>query len=230
MVAIHGRPYQTWGDAPGLPYKIDKAGYCPHDNELFLGWHRPYLALFEQVVSGYVHDIASKAPADQLQRYLAAANEFRIPYWDWAQGMEAGAVPDVLISPYIMVRDTSDMPVVLNNPLHSYHFSEMPEGFHDKWRYINTTVRWPESDDPWAPSQTFLFPEAFRNQSNNLIAQTGVAFRSSSFSRFSSALEDVHGWVHGIIGGGYLRDSPYWGHMWPLEYSAYEPLFMLHHA
>lgn len=51
LVAIHGRPYQTWGDAPGLPNKIGKAGYCPHDNELFLGWHRPYLALFEVSIS-----------------------------------------------------------------------------------------------------------------------------------------------------------------------------------
>lgn len=44
LASIHGRPYKTWGDAPGLPEKIGKAGYCPHDNELFLGWHRPYLA------------------------------------------------------------------------------------------------------------------------------------------------------------------------------------------
>ena len=75
-----------------------------------------------------------------------------------------------------------------------------------------------------------MFAEAFKNQSNNLVSQTGVAFRSSTFSRFSSTLEDVHGWVHGVIGGGYQRESPYWGHMWPLEYSAFEPLFMLHHA
>lgn len=46
-VGIHGRPYRTWGDAPGLAHKIGTSGYCPHSNMLFLGWHRPYLALFE---------------------------------------------------------------------------------------------------------------------------------------------------------------------------------------
>jgi tyrosinase len=44
---IHGRPFQTWGDAPGLEHKLGTSGYCPHSNTLFLGWHRPYLALFE---------------------------------------------------------------------------------------------------------------------------------------------------------------------------------------
>ncbi|USP76847.1 uncharacterized protein yc1106_04121 [Curvularia clavata] len=228
--SIHGRPYQTWGDAPGLPNKIGKAGYCPHDNELFLGWHRPYLALFEQVLSSHVHDIAANAPPDQIKRYLAAANEFRMPYWDWAQGTKTGPAPDIFLSPTIMVRDTSGVSKGLDNPLFSYQFHPLPQGFEGKWRYINTTIRWPASDDPWTPSRPLMFAEAFKNQSNNLVSQTGVAFRSSSFSRFSSTLEDVHGWVHGVIGGGYQRESPYWGHMWPLEYSAFEPLFMLHHA
>jgi len=54
--AIHGRPYDVWGDAPGKKNKIGKAGYCPHGNELFLGWHRPYLALFEvSVIPSYLH-------------------------------------------------------------------------------------------------------------------------------------------------------------------------------
>lgn len=230
LASIHGRPYKTWGDAPGLPEKIGKAGYCPHDNELFLGWHRPYLALFEQVVSNHVHDIAANAPADQSQRYLTAAREFRIPYWDWAQGTKLGPVPDVFLSPTITITDTTGVPVLMNNPLFSYKFHPLPTGFHGKWRKMNSTIRWPASDDPFSPSRPWLFAEAFKNQSNNLIAQVGIAFRSSTFSRFSSALEDAHGWVHGVVGGGYLRDSPYWGHMWPLEYSAFEPLFMLHHA
>ena len=42
-------------------------------------------------------------------------------------------------------------------------------------------------------------------------------------------LEEAHGWVHGVIGGGWDGKS-HKGHMWPLEYSAFEPLFMLHHT
>jgi len=44
---IHGRPYKPVLDAPGIPSKIGHSGYCPHSMALFLGWHRPYLALFE---------------------------------------------------------------------------------------------------------------------------------------------------------------------------------------
>jgi tyrosinase len=46
---------------------------------------------------------------------------------------------------------------------------------------------------------------------------------------FAAVIEQAHGWVHGVIGGGWdASSSP--GHMWPLEYSAFEPLFMLHHT
>jgi tyrosinase len=75
-----------------------------------------------------------------------------------------------------------------------------------------------------------MFVNAFRAQSSNVITQVGVAFRASTFSRFSSILEDPHGWIHGVIGGGYDPKTSDAGHMWPLEYSSYEPLFMLHHA
>jgi hypothetical protein len=44
---IHGRPYKPVLNAPGIPSKIGHSGYCPHSMALFLGWHRPYLALFE---------------------------------------------------------------------------------------------------------------------------------------------------------------------------------------
>ena len=95
---------------------------------------------------------------------------------------------------------------------------------------MSTTIRWPENDSPNATSQQSKFVDAFRAQSINLIVQVGVAFRSSTFSRFSSILEDPHGWMHGVIGGGYTAKESWTGHMWPLEYSSYEPLFMLHHA
>lgn len=44
---VHGKPYGTVFNAPGIDHKIGTTGYCPHSMALFLGWHRPYLALFE---------------------------------------------------------------------------------------------------------------------------------------------------------------------------------------
>jgi tyrosinase len=40
--------------------------------------------------------------------------------------------------------------------------------------------------------------------------------------------EQIHGWLHYMIGGA-PPDNLHVGNMWPVEYSAFEPLFMLHH-
>lgn len=54
VLGIHGRPFKAWQDAQGIPGK--EGGYCPHQNGLFLAWHRPYLALYEVGIS-YVFDL-----------------------------------------------------------------------------------------------------------------------------------------------------------------------------
>ncbi|KAI4915846.1 hypothetical protein J4E90_004292 [Alternaria incomplexa] len=171
IASIHGRPYDIWGDAPGRKEKIGKAGYCPHGNELFLGWHRPYLALFEQALSSHVYDIAKKAPADQIERYLKAANEFRIPYWDWAQGNTIGPVPDFFTAPEIAVTDTDGSLTVVSNPLYSYKFNPIPAGFDHKWASMSSTIRWPSDATANATSRQSMFVGAFNGQSTNLISQ-----------------------------------------------------------
>lgn len=44
IAGIHGRPFVQWNDVPGVR---STGGYCPHVSNMFLPWHRPYLALFE---------------------------------------------------------------------------------------------------------------------------------------------------------------------------------------
>jgi tyrosinase len=70
--------------------------------------------------------------------------------------------------------------------------------------------------------------QSFVEQQRNLHDHIDMAFRKSSFNSFGTTVEEAHGWVHGVIGGGWTGESPP-GHMWPLEYSAFEPIFMLHH-
>jgi tyrosinase len=86
----------------------------------------------QQVVSGWVHSIAARAPPDQLERYLAAANEFRMPYWDWAQGTTTGPVPDFFMTPTLTVTDIDQSQVLIYNPLYSYRFKPIPEQFDEK--------------------------------------------------------------------------------------------------
>ncbi|KAH9878874.1 hypothetical protein J1614_002309 [Plenodomus biglobosus] len=234
LASIHGRPYGVWEDAPGLTHKVGTASYCPHSNELFLGWHRPYLALFEQMLHAHMRDIVAGAPADKSDRYEAAVNAFRMPYWDWGLGGAKAVVPDFFINKTIPLIELDGTETLINNPLYSYKFNPLvPGDFTEKWRGINETVRWPESDNFTASSRQGIFVQTFVDQSTSLIGGVETAFRSSNFSRWAKQLEDPHGWMHGIIGGGWdetQNDRKFRGHMWPLEYSAFEPLFMLHHS
>jgi tyrosinase len=57
-------------------------------------------------------------------------------------------------------------------------------------------------------------------------SEVGKVFREKSFNSFAQQLENFHGWFHSLV-GGYGDMS---GHFWPVEYSAFDPIFMLHHA
>ena len=46
IAGIHGVPWIEWNDVMPKPGSED-TGYCTHVSELFLTWHRPYLALYE---------------------------------------------------------------------------------------------------------------------------------------------------------------------------------------
>lgn len=116
---IHGRPYTPWNGvnfAPGTG-----GGYCTHSSSLFPTWHRPYLAMYEQIIWGLVQDEAASIGTNE---YKTAAKTFRIPYWDWA-----APVPDgqhVLPGPiggsaYIQISLPSGNKVI-DNPLYRYHF------------------------------------------------------------------------------------------------------------
>lgn len=43
-------------------------GYCTHSSNIFLTWHRPYVALFEQTLFAHALYIANSFPADRVQR------------------------------------------------------------------------------------------------------------------------------------------------------------------
>jgi tyrosinase len=119
---IHGRPYIPWDfveQAPNAPL----TGYCFHNSVLFLTWHRPYLALFEQVLASHCQDIAGTYPPNQLPIYQAAANNFRIPFWDWASNNQ---IPPVVNALNVTITTSSGVRNV-SNPLFQYTFQTFPE-------------------------------------------------------------------------------------------------------
>eukprot|EP00884_Botryococcus_braunii_P000734 jgi/Botrbrau1/10661/Bobra.53_2s0018.1 len=93
IAGIHGLPYQPydnatgdWTWAPGRAW----GGYCQHGSPLFPTWHRPYLLYIEQSIRNEAMRIARRySEKDQdgnplRARYIQAATELAMPYWDWA--------------------------------------------------------------------------------------------------------------------------------------------------
>ncbi|KAI8262176.1 Tyrosinase [Colletotrichum sp. SAR 10_77] len=101
VAGIHGLPATSWDSDP-LPadvikeYPPDYANsqtgditpefYCPHQTLIFPTWHRAYMLLFEQrlweimtkQIVAPITDPTAKA------QWLQEANNWRMPYWDWA--------------------------------------------------------------------------------------------------------------------------------------------------
>jgi tyrosinase len=201
----------------------------------------------QQVLYARIQTLATYAPEDQRERYHWAANSFRIPYWDWSLGDGGGGVPNFFVTETTMVATPEGRNIEMWNPLYKYTFKSIPDGFDDKVRSfmhqgkpeanaqlqfmrMNHTVRWPASESPWEDSRQTEFIESFTNLRRSVQDQVAVAFRRSDFKGFWDAIEQVHGWIHGTVGGGYSSGTGGRGHMWPLEYSSYEPLFWLHHT
>ena len=126
IAGIHGRPYIPWDNVPAAA-GVDSPGYCTHVSNVFLAWHRPYLALYEQVLHQHIVDAVNEFPeGSQRQRYAAAALSWRFPYWDWAATppAEESVFPSSLQIPRInvtMPNGTGTIP----NPLFSYRFHQV---------------------------------------------------------------------------------------------------------
>jgi histidinol phosphatase-like enzyme len=54
-------------------------GYCPHISNMFGSWHRPYLALFEQILQARAVDIAKEYPIGEARdKAMAIADRVRL--------------------------------------------------------------------------------------------------------------------------------------------------------
>lgn len=132
---IHGRPFIPWDGVNFTPGQ--GGGYCTHETVLFPTWHRPYLALYEQILYGIVQQVANEM-TQQKPTYVAAAKSFRIPYWDWAAPAQNGAVYPSFFKG-IWDGQTSYLDIQLpngtmriRNPLYAYTFhplsaSDLPD-------------------------------------------------------------------------------------------------------
>ncbi|MCJ1417075.1 hypothetical protein MMC32_003414 [Xylographa parallela] len=247
VAGIHGYPNMPWdgvlGDNTGA------IGYCTHSSVLFPTWHRPYVALYEQLLHANARSIAATYNSTNGATYRAAAETFRIPYWDWSLNP---TMPGLVNAPTLTITTPTGVRAV-PNPLYNYTFNplptspDFPEGdsvcglirhYGDTGDFLTSlqvsqflsTVRYPTSLDPNATSQPGKVnkqlqanAESLHDLTYQLLASEPnyTNFTSSAFSHGNS-LENVHNIIHALVGNG--------GHMAYLPYSSFDPIFWLHHA
>jgi|SRR5689334_2914689 hypothetical protein len=95
----------------------------------------------------------------------------------------------------------------------------------------NKTMRWPTTQSADAEPQVNLFRARFlENQRPRQDAVHNSFAWNKSFRNFTKNLEIAHAYVHIDTGGDGKDGEGYVGHMWDIGYSAFDPIFMLHHA
>ncbi|CAG8961788.1 hypothetical protein HYFRA_00006331 [Hymenoscyphus fraxineus] len=226
LSGIHGLPYISWDDVnPISPNSGLRTGYCTHGNTLFATWHRPYLALYEQVLAQHAQTIAKTYKSAE---YQTAADNLRMPFWDWA--LPGSRFPTIMKSPTVQIT-TPNGTTTVNNPLFNYKFLQRPEP--TEWFPANdpisakaATLRHPDANDvqhdetidqALAEENSFL-----ANQVWDVFAQTRDFDSMSTSGNGGPNFETPHGEVHVLVGGD--------GHMTQVAWSGFEPTFWLHHA
>ncbi|KAK6530632.1 hypothetical protein TWF281_007471 [Arthrobotrys megalospora] len=223
LSGIHGIPFQAWPD-PKETGDFDKTrGYCPHGSILFATWHRPYMLILEQALVAAGEEIASKYKTAALKtKYEAAAKRLRFPYWDWSTAQFESHTPAIVKQATVSVV-TPDGTKSINNPLFAYRFKgEENKPFRAPFVGAKLTTRgtltFTGSTNEAAADAAMQAGFITRRQQtyNNLMSTT-------SFNDFCSSLEVIHNQVHVEIGG------EGGGSMYYLAYSAFDPIFWLHH-
>ncbi|CZT14535.1 related to tyrosinase precursor (monophenol monooxygenase) [Ramularia collo-cygni] len=236
IAAIHGRPYRAWDNVQGV---YNEAGYCAHLSSLFLPWHRPYLALYEQVLFEHIIDAVNEFPTGPVRRrYASAALSWRMPYWDWAAQPEDGqsVYPSSLGNRTVVVTMPNGTRTI-DNPLYSYKFHRLVRAdmYFDPFAEWNETKRYPTGWVRSALSQEHLIGPVLDNNRVSIMNRLYNLFTYySNYTLFATeawqgetyanadSIESLHDTIHSLTGNN--------GHMTFLDYSAYDPIFWLHHA
>ena len=228
QAGIHGYPRAPWDGAVG---NGSSPGYCTHSSILFPMWHRPYLLLYEQILWGHAQEIAAEYPPGERERYQKVALVLRIPYWDWAQ--KNSEMPDIVSQDQVTI-NTPQGPQTIPNPLNKYHFHPyVASDFGTDLPPYNSTVRMP---DEAGLSRSAMINQNLKNLTWYLHDYCYKMISSThEYQQFSNAaapnttysIEAIHGSVHNLVGGMLPNMN---GHMTLFPYSAFDPIFMLHHC
>ncbi|KAK6343604.1 hypothetical protein TWF730_011195 [Orbilia blumenaviensis] len=253
LSGIHGAPFKPWGGIDLVEGGNPEWGFCPHHDVLFLPWHRPYMALFEQTIWKHASDIVDEIPdGPKKEKFKAVLPGLRLPYWDWAAD---GSIPEEICQQnFIQIESVRYDKESIQNPLFSYWFSDLSEFKNYPWGDVKETIRFPAK---------FGTPATHIREINSVMKANEGAWRDriyqvlTGYKTFTSmastgydpangfqfeSFEGVHGTVHFAVGqnledsgmgkgSGDNADGPVMmGHMNPPVYSAFDPISWLHHV
>ncbi|KAI0822060.1 tyrosinase [Trametes gibbosa] len=230
IASIHGLPYMPWNGV-GEDYPGEAAGYCTHGSILFPTWHRPYVALYEQILQKHAVRIAQKYIFDECCWRQTAAS-LRQPFWDWAKN--AVPPPEVISMEWITIVTPDGRRTRVKNPLLRYKFDPVDRSFAKPFSTWPVTVRYPTREGPGAQDDVeALIVTLQANQADLTSKIYNLLTRVHSWSAFSchtpgddgsasNSLEAVHDAIHDCVGGA--------GHMGDPAYAAFDPIFMMHHC
>jgi tyrosinase len=216
IAAIHGQPYVAW-DNNGPCDDCSPAGYCTHQSTLFPTWHRAYLALFEQALVDNAIIVAKQYTGDDYDRYLEAAQNLRIPFWDWAAIPADGENPfPQMFTDELVFVNSPNGPMNIANPLTGYQFKN-----NEEHRFIggDQTERKPTfTQSNRLQLRSDLWTALSSDQTYNAFSTEALDEDGGNFN--PSSLESLHDNIHVLTGG----------HMGIVPQAAYDPVFWLHHA
>ncbi|KAK1759632.1 Di-copper centre-containing protein [Echria macrotheca] len=220
---IHGLPHSAWNGVAHVDGAPKDVGYCPHNELLFPTWHRPYVALFEQALVSHAVRIASGYPSATAPAYKAAAQTLRQPYWDWAAEAKLPTAATLL---NITVNGPGG-PVTLRNPLYSYRFQRLGvlAAFGGTLSQSPETVRCgglQGNNGTESDRSMMSVAKDLTNYVYDVFTRT-QKFEDMAYDNFQgSSFENPHNIVHNNAGCG--------GTLGNIDWSAFDPLFMLHHC
>ncbi|KAH8813439.1 tyrosinase [Flagelloscypha sp. PMI_526] len=247
VAGIHGLPAKAW-DGAGSNQQAKGSqwpGYCFHSSTLFPTWHRPYIALFEQILNQHAVEIAKKYTTDTAA-WAKAAQDLRAPYWDWAENIvpPSQVISDkrvkIAVAPHGTVQD-------FDNPLLRFTFHPLDKNykFSDGAAVWKSTVRHPtKTTAPFNPDEAGNVNRLKETLKNSQISVrdkvNAMLFFAKTWPEFSNnhqnadgtianSIEGVHNDIHNLI-GGINPNNDVGGHMTDPSVAAFDPLFWLHHT
>ncbi|KAG9032088.1 hypothetical protein FRB95_001949 [Tulasnella sp. JGI-2019a] len=237
---IHGLPHEPWD---GVNNPDPRKGYCEHHTILFPTWHRPYMALYEQLLHDCALKIANEYTVD-TDLWQDAAYKLRAPYWDWAATPIPALSIIALRNLMIVMKDGKEQR--FPNPFLGYSFHP---GFKPGTNLPNQAV----IDRNANPRK--MRPKTVRCSPNGSIETdlqalidslwgNGLSWKSKTHDTIMYAehwdqmherpglanqpvvpvnnFESIHDDVHVQTGGN--------GHMSSIPVAGFDPIFWLHHS